>query len=212
MNVTEITKRYNENLPLLKKLALVDVPNLYGLFNSLIADFCKQKCKDILENNGWKIMESEPLKIVIKSPKLATGESIANMLRRKQIECEYADKEYVVFPGFCDVHVHFREPGFSYKETVATATLAAARGGYLRLRLSHGGAQGVELAVAVCLGDRVAVDEGQCPHTGAAQRLRCPAAYAAETEHRHVAAGKCFHGLTAQHRLRAGKSRIYHLR
>ena len=53
--------------------------------------------KDILENNGWKIMESEPLKIVIKSPKLATGESIANLLRRKQIECEYADKEYVVF-------------------------------------------------------------------------------------------------------------------
>lgn len=53
--------------------------------------------KDILESNGWKIMESEPLKIVIKSPKLASGESIANMLRRKQIECEYADKEYVVF-------------------------------------------------------------------------------------------------------------------
>ena len=53
MIVTDITKRYNENLPLLKKLALVDVPNLYGLFNSLIADFCKQKCKDILENNPY---------------------------------------------------------------------------------------------------------------------------------------------------------------
>ncbi|MBO7304191.1 MAG: dihydroorotase [Clostridia bacterium] len=35
-----------------------------------------------------------------------------------------------VFPGFCDVHVHFREPGFSYKETVKTGSLAAARGGY----------------------------------------------------------------------------------
>ena len=34
-----------------------------------------------------------------------------------------------VFPGFCDVHVHFREPGFSYKETMKTGTLAAARGG-----------------------------------------------------------------------------------
>lgn len=53
MNVTDITKRYNENLPLLKKLALVNVPNLYGLFNSLIADFCKQKCKVILENNPY---------------------------------------------------------------------------------------------------------------------------------------------------------------
>ena len=40
------------------------------------------------------------------------------------------DKEYVVFPGFCDVHVHFREPGFSYKETVKSGSLSAARGGY----------------------------------------------------------------------------------
>ena len=35
-----------------------------------------------------------------------------------------------IFPGFCDVHVHLREPGFSYKETIATGTAAAARGGY----------------------------------------------------------------------------------
>ena len=38
--------------------------------------------------------------------------------------------DYAVFPGFCDVHVHFREPGFSYKETIATGSLASARGGY----------------------------------------------------------------------------------
>ena len=37
---------------------------------------------------------------------------------------------YFVFPGFCDVHVHFREPGFSYKETMVTGSAAAARGGY----------------------------------------------------------------------------------
>ena len=37
---------------------------------------------------------------------------------------------YLILPGFCDVHVHLREPGFSYKETVATGTAAAARGGY----------------------------------------------------------------------------------
>ena len=35
-----------------------------------------------------------------------------------------------VFPGFCDVHVHFREPGFSYKETIASGSHASARGGY----------------------------------------------------------------------------------
>ena len=35
-----------------------------------------------------------------------------------------------IFPGFLDVHVHLREPGFSYKETILTGTRAAARGGY----------------------------------------------------------------------------------
>ena len=38
--------------------------------------------------------------------------------------------DHVIFPGFCDVHVHFREPGFSYKETMITGSRAAARGGY----------------------------------------------------------------------------------
>ncbi len=37
---------------------------------------------------------------------------------------------YAIFPGFCDVHVHFREPGFSYKETILTGASSAARGGY----------------------------------------------------------------------------------
>ncbi len=42
----------------------------------------------------------------------------------------FNDSNYVIFPGFCDVHVHFREPGFSYKETMASGSLASARGGY----------------------------------------------------------------------------------
>ncbi|MBO5060718.1 MAG: dihydroorotase [Clostridia bacterium] len=37
---------------------------------------------------------------------------------------------YHIFPGFTDVHVHLREPGFSYKETIRTGTMAASRGGY----------------------------------------------------------------------------------
>ena len=40
------------------------------------------------------------------------------------------DREYTVLPGFVDVHVHLREPGFSYKETMASGTRACARGGY----------------------------------------------------------------------------------
>ena len=39
-------------------------------------------------------------------------------------------KGVFLFPGFCDVHVHFREPGFSYKETIRSGSRAAARGGY----------------------------------------------------------------------------------
>lgn len=38
-----------------------------------------------------------------------------------------------ILPGFTDVHVHFREPGFSYKETIKTGSMAAARGGYRRV-------------------------------------------------------------------------------
>ena len=44
--------------------------------------------------------------------------------------CAFNSPDYAVIPGFCDVHVHFREPGFSYKETILTGSLAAARGGY----------------------------------------------------------------------------------
>ena len=39
-------------------------------------------------------------------------------------------KNALIIPGLTDVHVHFREPGFSYKETIATGTAAAVRGGY----------------------------------------------------------------------------------
>ena len=39
-------------------------------------------------------------------------------------------ENYTLLPGFCDVHVHLREPGFSYKETIKTGSNAAAHGGY----------------------------------------------------------------------------------
>ena len=45
------------------------------------------------------------------------------------VDCPVYDN-IAIFPGFCDVHVHFREPGFSYKETIATGSYAAAHGGY----------------------------------------------------------------------------------
>ena len=50
----------------------------------------------------------------------------------KELRCAEAFdiQRKLVVPGFADVHVHFREPGLSYKETIKTGTLAAARGGY----------------------------------------------------------------------------------
>lgn len=41
------------------------------------------------------------------------------------------NKNLFVFPGFADVHVHLREPGFSYKETIKSGTMSAARGGFV---------------------------------------------------------------------------------
>ena len=37
---------------------------------------------------------------------------------------------FYVMPGLIDLHVHFREPGFEYKETIATGSAAAAKGGF----------------------------------------------------------------------------------
>ncbi len=52
----------------------------------------------------------------------------------KDIQCDcdvvFSFENMFIFPGFTDVHVHLREPGFSYKETIESGTTAAAHGGY----------------------------------------------------------------------------------
>ena len=58
-----------------------------------------------------------------------------NCVNRQSDECgENVElincKGYMIIPGLIDVHVHFREPGFEYKETIATGAAAAAAGGY----------------------------------------------------------------------------------
>ena len=51
--------------------------------------------------------------------------------RTPQADCSVYDLNgCFVFPGFIDVHVHLREPGFFYKETIKSGSLAAAHGGY----------------------------------------------------------------------------------
>lgn len=42
----------------------------------------------------------------------------------------YFSENYIIVPGLCDVHVHFREPGFLYKETIKSGCAAAVHGGY----------------------------------------------------------------------------------
>ena len=60
---------------------------------------------------------------------LITDMGVKEFLSRSGLSVFLSDR-YVVLPGFCDVHVHFREPGFSYKETIKTGCASAARGGY----------------------------------------------------------------------------------
>ena len=66
-----------------------------------------------------------------KVRKLDMGETSKEILFSLDGSASAFDNEkYIAFPGFCDVHVHFREPGFSYKETIKSGCAAAARGGY----------------------------------------------------------------------------------
>ena len=64
----------------------------------------------------------------LSAPSIFDGSVLCGGAR---VDLTQFDRGEVVFlPGFCDVHVHFREPGFSYKETIATGSRSAAAGGY----------------------------------------------------------------------------------
>ena len=75
----------------------------------------------VLEQGKWKQVDLAIENGVI----VARGEQLS-FPAEKVFDC----RGFALFPGFVDVHVHLREPGFSYKETIRTGTLAAARGGY----------------------------------------------------------------------------------
>ena len=73
--------------------------------------------------SGADVFLKEKTKNISASVNLdVNGDAVSN----NTISCD----NYSVFPGFVDVHVHFREPGFSYKETIVSGSRAAARGGY----------------------------------------------------------------------------------
>ena len=68
-------------------------------------------------------------KVITGSLDRSVSDSIAASILAPEFS-SFNDPRYAVFPGFCDVHVHFREPGFSYKETIRSGAYASARGGY----------------------------------------------------------------------------------
>lgn len=55
-----------------------------------------QELRQLLRNNGWQVEETDPLKLTIRVPKGITGIELAEKLRLSNVECEYADPEYVV--------------------------------------------------------------------------------------------------------------------
>lgn len=71
-------------------------------------------CAQIVKNEAFKQVES----------------AFSKALGKGDLFSAFNNDKYFIFPGFCDVHVHFREPGFFYKETIKTGSLAAAHGGF----------------------------------------------------------------------------------
>ena len=62
-------------------------------------------------------------------PKIYEKTILDSFLSNESLQ-KFNTNQYTILPGFCDVHVHFREPGFSYKGTIKQGSLAAAKGGY----------------------------------------------------------------------------------
>lgn len=83
----------------------------------------------LLLQGGTVLLESQlvPCDLLIDEEKIvALGKDLATPTNCQIIQLQGK----IIAPGFIDVHVHWREPGFSYKETIAQASRAAARGGF----------------------------------------------------------------------------------
>lgn len=89
----------------------------------------------------------------------AVGEALSPELSAQAADEVIDARGLTVMPGFIDLHVHFREPGFEYKETVKTGALAAAAGGFTSVcpmpntRPVMDDAKDVEAFLAICKRD-----------------------------------------------------------
>ncbi|MFA5741763.1 MAG: amidohydrolase family protein, partial [Candidatus Izemoplasmatales bacterium] len=82
--------------------------------------------KTLLKNGKIIRDQLEKKDVLILDDKIVEIADVITAMDANIIDCE----GYVISPGFIDLHVHLREPGFEYKETVKTGTQAAAKGGY----------------------------------------------------------------------------------
>ena len=89
-------------------------------------------CNVVLPAGRIFLTEEERMSRTIRTvdPDWIIGRETYDSVLSEEASLESEGSDLYLFPGFCDVHVHFREPGFSYKETIRTGTLAAAHGGY----------------------------------------------------------------------------------
>ena len=90
------------------------------LCNQYLGNNYKERLKDCISNlndlkvqlkkQGWQIEDTEPLKLTIRISEGMTGQSLAERLRKQQIECEYADPEYLVcmFTPEIDINTYSR--------------------------------------------------------------------------------------------------------
>jgi len=78
-----------------------------------------------VRTTDWRRAESEPRDLLVSDGKIA---KIADTISREDAKI-INGKGLIALPGIIDVHVHLREPGYAYKETVETGTRAAAAGG-----------------------------------------------------------------------------------
>lgn len=69
----------------------------------------------------------QQMDVLIKDGKIDT---LSTSISKNGVDAVIIAQDKYLVPGFVDVHVHLRQPGFSYKETIKTGTLAAAAGGY----------------------------------------------------------------------------------
>lgn len=92
----------------------------------------KSKSNSLLIKGGHLIDPAQnidaPMDVLLRDGRVAEIAAPGNI--RGGAETKFDARGLIVAPGFIDLHVHLREPGQAYKETVATGTAAAAAGGF----------------------------------------------------------------------------------